>query len=434
MSNLTSRRALLKNAAAGAAVIGAPLVIPSSALGADGAVAPSNRISLGCVGVGGQGTGNMRNFLGLDDVRVVAVCDTYDDRRRKAKGLVDQKYGDEGCVMFGDFRELVARKDIDAVLIATQDHSHAVIALAAVAAGKDMYLEKPLGVSVRECQAIRDGVRRSGRIVQTGTQQRSSRNFRFACELARNGYLGEVHTVQVAAEGPNYKPGYKGPLTPQPVPPGFNWDMWLGPAPEKPYNPGRVAWPDWYLIWDYCAGFIVNWGVHHLDIANWGCPDIGSASFEVEAKVKYRDEGFTDNSESWMSTFTYENGLKMIYSDHFQQKIGCRFIGDKGWVHVDRAGIWAEPAALLKATIRPEELHLHESTHHHADFIRSVKARRDPVSDVDAGHKASYLGMVADIAGRVNRKLKWDAKGEQFVGAEDVNRMLGRPMRAPWRL
>jgi predicted dehydrogenase len=434
MSNLTSRRAFLKQAAAGAALVGAPLVIPSSALGADGAVAPSNKITLGCIGVGGQGTGNMRSFLGINEARVVAVCDTYEDRRKRAKGLVDKEHGDDGCAMFGDFRELLARNDVDAVMIATQDHWHAVIALAAVAAGKDMYLEKPLGVAVKECQAIREAVRRSGRIVQIGTQQRSSRNFRHACELARNGYMGKPHTVQVAPEGPNYKPSYKGPMAPQPVPAGFDWDMWLGPAPRKPYNPGRVAWPDWYLIWDYCTGFIVNWGVHHLDIANWGCPDIGRVPFEVEAKVKHRDEGFTDNSESWMATFTYQNGLKMIYSDHFQQKLGIRFIGERGWVHVDRAGIWADPESLLKVTIKPDELHLHESNSHHGNFIQSVKARKDPVSDVDAGHIASYLGMVADIGGRLQRKLKWDPKAEQFIGDDEANRMLGRPMRAPWHL
>ena len=434
MRQRLTRREFVKGAAAAAGAVGVPLIIPAASLGAGGKVAPSNRITIGCIGVGGQGTGNMRAFLGIEEARVVAVCDAYEDRRQRAKGLVDKKYGDHGCAMFGDFRELLARPGIDAVLIATQDHWHALIALAALAAGKDMYLEKPLGVAVKECQAIRAAVRRSGLIVQVGTQQRSTRNFRFACELARNGYVGKVHTVQVAAEGPNYKPGYKGPMTPQPVPAGFDWDIWLGPAPQEPYNPGRVAWPDWYLIWDYCAGFIVNWGVHHLDIAHWGCPDVGRVPFELDARVKYRNEGFTDNSESWMATFTYENGLKMVFSDHFQQKIGTRFIGDKGWVHADRAGIWAEPESLLKVTIKPEELHLHESDSHHADFIRSVKTRRDPVSDIDAGHIASYLGMVADIGGRLQRKLKWDPKAEEFPGDAEANRMLARPMRAPWHL
>ena len=434
MKDGINRRRFLKAAATAAGAIGIPYLVPSSVMGKDGDAAPSNRVTIGCIGVGGQGTGNMRNFLGLEDARVMAVCDTYEDRRLKAKRLVDDHYGDAGCATYGDFRELLARQDIDAVMIATQDHWHALIATAAARAGKDMYCEKPLGVSVEEGQAIREAVRRSGRIFQTGTQQRSSRNFRFACELARNGYVGKVHTVEVAAEGPNYRPSYKGSLEPQPVTRGFDFDMWLGPAPKVPYNPGRVAWPDWYLIWDYCAGFIVNWGVHHLDIANWGCPEVASEPFEVECQATYRHEGFTDNVDAWKARFTYPSGLRLVFSDHQQQKLGCRFIGDKGWVHVDRAGIWAEPSSLLAVKIKPDEVHLHESGNHHADFLQSVRSRRDPVSDVDAGHKASYLGMVADIAARVGRRLKWDTKAEQFVGDDMANRMLSRPMRSPWHL
>lgn len=417
-----------------AAALAAPAVIKSSALGADGAVSPANRITVGCIGVGGQGLANMRNFLSQNAARVLAVCDCYEDRRRRAKAVVDKNYGDESCAEYADFRELIQRKDIDAVCISTQDHWHAVIAIAAARAGKDMYLEKPLGVSVQECQAIRDAVIAAGTVFQTGTQQRSSRNFRFACELARNGYLGNLHAVEVATEGPNFRPSYRGPLDPQPVPPGFDWEMWLGPAPAAPYNPGRVAWPDWYLIWDYCAGFIVNWGVHHLDIACWGCPAIVAGPFEVECQATYRNEGFTDNVDRWRAVFTCAGGLKMVFSDHFQQKLGCRFIGDKGWVHVDRAGIWADPPSLLRLQLKADDLHLHESVSHHGDFLKAVRSRGNPVSDIRSGHVASYLGMLADIAARLGRKLKWDPAAEKFVGDEQANRMLGRPMRQPWRL
>jgi predicted dehydrogenase len=434
MRNRASRRQFLKRAAATAGAVGAPYFIPAFALGRDGATAPSNKIIIGCIGTGGRGTANMKAFLREDDARVVAVCDVYENRRQNAKALVDKQYGDKACMAYGDFRELLARKDIDAVMIATQDHWHAPIVVAAAHAGKDMYCEKPLGVSIKECQAIRDAVGKAGRVFQTGTQQRSERNFRFACELARNGYVGKIHTVQVAAEGPKYKPSYKGPLDPQPVPSGFDYDTWLGPAPQKPYNPGRMAWPDWYLIWDYCAGFIVNWGVHHLDIANWGCPTVGSESFEVECKASYRNEGFTDNVDAWKANLAYANGLKMVFSDDLQQKIGCRFIGDTGWVHVDRAGIWADPESLLKATIKPNEIHLHESDNHYADFLKSVRTRRDPVSDLDSGYKASILGMIADISARLKRKLKWDAKAEQFVGDREANGMSVRPLRNPWHL
>jgi predicted dehydrogenase len=378
----------------------------------------------------------MKNFLGLVGCRVVAVCDAYADRRQKAKELVDEQYSDKGCQTYADFRELLARKDIDAVLIAVQDHSHVLVATAAAKAGKDMYCEKPLGVSIEQGQLIRDAVRKAKRVFQTGTWQRSLGKFQKGCDLARNGYVGKIHTVQVASEGPNYRPGYKGTMDPQPVPPGFDWEMWRGAAPTKPYNPGRVAWPDWYLIWDYCAGFITNWGVHHLDIANWGCPQLGTEPFEIQCKATYRKEGFTDNIDTWNATFTYANGLKMVFSDWQQQKSGCRFIGDKGWVHVDRAdpGIWAAPESLIKVKFKPDEPRLTNSTHHWDNFLECVRSRKDPVSNIDAAHQASSLGLLADIAGRLGQPLKWDPKQEQFIGNDEANKMLKRPMYNGWKV
>jgi len=434
MNHTLNRRRFLQGVVVTAGAIGAPLPIPASAFGAEPAAAPSNKTTIGCIGVGGMGTGNMKVFLGLDRCRVVAVCDTYESRRQQAKQRVDDQYGDKGCQTYGDYRELLARKDIDAVMIAPQDHWHALVATAAVKAGKDMYCEKPLGVSFEEGKRIRDAVRGAKRVFQTGTWQRSQGKFQQACRLARNGYVGKIQTVEVAAPGPKYQPSYKGSMDPQPVPEGFAWEMWRGPAAAKPYNPGRVAWPDWYLIWDYCAGFIVNWGVHHLDIANWGCPQLGTESFEVECKATYRKEGFTDNVEGWNATFNYSSGLKMVFTDDKQQKCGTRFIGDKGWVHVDRAGIWAEPESLLKEKIKPDELQLTESKHHQDDFLDCVRSRKDPVSDVDAAYVASSLGLLADIAGRLEQKLKWDVKQSRFVDNDEANKMLTRPMHNGWSL
>ncbi len=434
MQRTTKRRVFLKQVVTTAGVIAAPVPWVSSAWADRDPVRPSDKITIGCIGVGGMGTGNMKVFLGLPECRVVAVCDTYQDRRQHAKELVDAQYGDSGCKAYADYRDVIARQDIDALMIAPQDHWHALIATAAAKAGKDMYCEKPLGVSVAQGRCIRDAVRKANRVFQTGTWQRSVRNFQHACELARNGYLGKIHTVQVAAPGPEYRPGYKGSLDPQPVPSGFDWATWRGPAPDKPYNPGRVAWPDWYLIWDYCAGFITNWGVHHLDIANWGCPRLGTEAFEVECKATYRKEGLTDNVETWNATFTYASGLKMLFTDTPQQKPGCRFNGDQGWVHVDRSGIWAEPASLLKVKLKPGELRLTDSKHHQDDFLRCVRSRKDPVSDVDAAHQASSLGLLADIAARLGQKLKWDPKQEQFVASPEANLLLKRPMHNGWSL
>jgi predicted dehydrogenase len=431
-----SRRRLLKSAAGIAAgAVSFPYIVSSSALGKSGSVAPSNRIVMGSIGVGGQGTAKMRAFLGNEDVQVVAVCDVVAARRQKAKGIVDNHYGGKGCAAYNDFRDLLARDDIDAVVIAPQDHWHALMAVAAARAGKDMYCEKPLGVAVTEGKVIRDTVRRYGRVFQTGTQQRSDRKFRFACELARNGYLDKLHTVKVAAPGPSYKRTYLKPTTEEPIPPGFDYEMYVGPAPLKHYNGGRWAWPDWYLIWDYCAGFIVNWGVHHLDIANWGCPKLTSDPFEFTCTGSYRNDGLTDNINDWQAEFNYSSGLRMTFTDTGNpNKQGCQFEGDKGWVHVNRKGIWAEPASLLEVNIKPNERHLHESKDHHRDFLNSVRTRRDPVSPVEAGHQASYIGLIAEISTRLKRKLKWDPAKEQFIGDDEANRLLTRPMRSPWHL
>jgi predicted dehydrogenase len=442
----TSRREFLRTSAAAAAAA----FIPARAFGAN------EKITIGCIGVGQRGTGNMRNFLGLDDCRVVAVCDPYAERRQKAKRLVDGQYGDTGCAMTGDYREIIARKDIDAVMIAAQDHWHALIATAAAAAGKDMYCEKPTGVSIAESQAMLRAVRKHKRVFQAGTWQRALGPFRQTCEMVRNGYVGKLHTVQVSAPGPQYQPKYDGPMDPQPVPEGFDWERWRGPAPAKPYNPGRVAWPDWYLIWDYCAGFICNWGVHHLDIAYWGCPALWQETFDVECRGVYRTKGFTDNIESWNATFTFASGLKMVFTDQKVNKTGTKFIGDKGWVHVDRGGMWAEPEALLQVRIKADELHLdpslapdedwkpvktkdgekvaYASPNHGDDFLGCVRNRRDPLSDIQSTHVASCLGLIADIAARLEKKLTWDPKAETFIGCDEANRMLVREMHNGWKL
>jgi len=444
-----NRRTFLKLSAAGSIAA----FVPSRAFGAN------NKIAIGCIGVGGRGRKNMGVFLGLDDCRVVAVCDAYKDRREEAKNTADTKYGDKGCATFGDYRELIARKDIDAVMIAVQDHSHALVATAAAAAGKDMYCEKPMGVSVAEGRAIYNAIRKHKRVFQAGTWQRAEGKFRQACALVRNGYIGKLQEIQVAAPGRYYQPKYEGTMDPQPVPEGFDWNMWRGPAPDKPYNPGRVAWPDWYLIWDYCAGFICNWGVHYLDIAYWGCPVIAQETCEIECKGTYHKKGFADNIESWDATFNFANGLKMTFTDvsnETQQKTGTKFIGDKGWVHVHRGGIWTEPKSLLQMAPKSGESHVYQPSepgndiitikkrsgneiafrtfNHGDDFLSCVRSRKDPVSDVDATHVASYLGLLAEIAARLETKLKWDPKQEKFLGNDEANKRLSRPMFNGWKL
>jgi len=453
MRNPLGRRDFLNCSAAALAAVSAPSVVPASAFGAN------NKISIGCIGLGGRGRKNMQVFLGLEDCRVVAVCDAYQDRRASAKQTVDANYGDKGCAMFADYRELLARKDIDAVMIAVQDHWHVLIATAAAAAGKDIYCEKPMGVCVTDGRAILDAVRKYQRVFQAGTWQRAEGKFRQACALVRNDYIGKLQEIQVAAPGRYYQPKYAGPMDPQPVPDGFDWNMWRGPAPDKPYNPGRVAWPDWYLIWDYCAGFICNWGVHYFDIAYWGCPAIAKETCEIECHGAYHAKGFADNIESWDAMFTFASGLKMVFTDvtaETQKKTGTTFIGDQGWVHVHRGGIWAEPTGLLQTRLRPGEDHVYKSSepgddvitikkrsgdeiafrsfHHGDDFLNCIRTRKDPVSNVDATHVASYLGLLAEIAARLETKLKWDPTQERFIGNDEANQLLTRRMLNGWKL
>jgi predicted dehydrogenase len=377
----------------------------------------------------------LRNHLGARGVQFAAVCDVQEKRRDEAKAIVDRRNGNADCAATADFRELLARRDLDAVLIATQDHWHAVIAVAAAKSGKDIYCEKPLGVSVAEGQAVRDAVRKHKRVFQTGTQQRSDRKFRLACELARNGYLGRLRSIQVAAEGPQYRRSYRNPPVEEPVPPGLDYDLYLGPAPKKPYNGGRLAWPDWYLIWDYCAGFIVNWGVHHLDIANWGWPAFATEPCELEFTGSYRNDGLTDNINGWRGEFRFAGGVRVGYSnDNNPHKHGIRFEGDAGWVHVDRGRITAEPASLLNVNFKDGDVRLVESANHYRGFVDCVRTRRDPVSTVESGHQASLLGLIAEISIRLKRKLQWDPKAERFVDDAEANARLSRPMRAPWTL
>jgi predicted dehydrogenase len=452
MKQTINRRTFLKGSSYAAAAISMPTLIPATAFGAN------ERIAVGCIGVGSMGTGNMRQFLALDACRVTAVCDVQSDRRARAKKLVDEKYGDAGCATYNDYRELLARKDIDAVMIAAQDHWHSLIATAAAAAGKDMYCEKPTGVCVHDGQAMRAAVLKHKRVFQSGMWQRSLGNFRQGSELALNGYLGKIQEIQVAVPGPHYQPKYKGPYDPQPVPEGFDWTMWQGPARYNPFNPGRVAYPDWYLINDYCEGWTTNWGVHHLDIAHWGCPALGKESFEVECSGTYHvNKGFPDNLEAWKAVFTFESGLKMVFTDDKQQPDGTKFIGESSWSYVNRGDVVEASGELLKARPQEGDTRLlpadsmafndvtsiktkdgertsYKNVSHAEGLLNAMRSRKQPIADVDATHVASTLGMIAGIAARLQQKLKWDWKSERFVGNDLANSMLVRPMHNGWTL
>ena len=419
---MTTRRNFLKQAGAAAAV---PMVLRSGVV--FGAKTPSNRATTAHVGVGGQGSGLLGGFLGLDNCQVLAICDPFKDRRESRAAMVDQRYGKTGCKAYNDFREVLGRGDIDAVVVATPDHWHVPISLAAVRAGKDVYCEKPLGLSIEQNKALRSAVHQHGAVFQYGTQQRSfSTHCGFACELVRSGYIGKIKAVHVVA--PNGARGAD--PTPQPVPEGFDYDLWLGPAPVMPYTRDRVIGGGRWHIYDYAIGFIAGWGAHPLDIAHWGYPHI---PVEVEGTGVIPTEGLFDTVVDWDVKGRYAGGAE------FTLKPGSdltTFVGTQGWVQAGRGRqtLAAEPASLLNVKIKPEEIHLLQENNHYGNFINCVLARRTPASDIDSTVQSDFISHLGDIAIRTGRKIHWDPVRETIVGDDTAARMTHRAMREPWSL
>ena len=432
---INRREFLKKTTGIAAAGMAFPYIVPGSALGKSGNVTPSNRITLGCIGTGEQGRYVMSNFLQMPDVEIVAVCDVRKPKRDEAVEIIQKHYGQKEVAQYNDFRELCADKKIDAVLIATPDHWHVLQALEAVRNGKDMYLEKPIGMSVEEAQVLRKEIKRHGRVFQFGTQQRSDRNFRFACELALNGRLGKVHTIKVAVP-----PSVKSTNFPVvPVPEGTDYEMWLGPAPWAPYMREVVETLEpyvkyWWHISAYSLGWISAWGVHHIDIAQWGNGTELTGPVEVEGTAEFPDEGTCDCATSWNVKLKYSNGTQVIFTDNKQNKQGVVFEGENGWVFANRGVLDANPKSLLSEKIEPNEINLPVSTHHQQNFINCVKSRSKPVSPIDSAVCTEIVCQLSDIATRTGQKLKWDPKAEKFIGDERANAMLRRPMRSPWHL
>lgn len=431
------RRQFLRRA--GLAVIGAagaPLIVPSRVLGRNGVVSPGSKIAIGCIGVGSMGTSNMQSFLQKSDARIVAVCDVDTKRREEARDRVDRHYGTKGCAMYHDFRELLARPDIDAVSIATPDHWHALIAVAAAEAGMDIYGEKPLGYSIPEGRAIVDAVERHGAIWQTGSWQRSQRNFRHACELVRNGRIGTVKTVRVGLpEG--YSINDNGGYHVTDPPPGFDYDFWLGPAPMVPYSPNRCHW-NFRWISDYGGGQLTDWAGHHCDIAQWGMGTELSAPVEIEGVAEYPDgaDGLFDTPTGYRFECRYAEGFTMIVADSAKQPkgMGVQFMGSEGWIWVDRGGFDASDPKLLTSVIAPDEIHLYRSDDHHENFLECVRTRQKTVTPAEVAHRSIMIGHLGIIAMKLGRKVRWDPAAERFPDDPEANRLLGRPMRGPWHL
>jgi len=441
-SDIITCRQFLKNsavAATGTALL-APTIVPSSVFGAE---APSNRITVGCIGIGRMGLGDLKEILGLKQAQVIAVCDVDSNRTKYAQQLVEKHYSTKGadgnykgCATYKDFRDLIARSDIDAVSIVTPDHWHVLPAIAAARAGKDIFLQKPLSLTIKGGRVVSDAVLRYGPVFQIGSQQRSDSRFRYACELVRNGRIGKLHTVKV---GFGTDPSTT--AHPQmPVPDSLDYDMWLGPAPWAAYTEKRVhpktgySRPGWLRIQDYGAGMITGWGSHHNDIAQWGMGTEYTGPVEIQGQAEYPKDGLWDVHGEFRIEYTYANGVKVICADNKKNKQGILFEGTQGWVYVKRGQIDAEPKSLLTSAIGPNETHLYKSTKHKANFFECIKSRAQTAAPVEVAHRSCSVCLLGDIAMQLGRKLKWDPKQERFTNDDQANRMLSRPMRSPWHL
>lgn len=446
-----SRRRFLQSGVVGLGTVAAPYVIPASVLGAEGRPAPSNRITMGVIGTGNQGTNDLRSFLQDDRVQIVAVCDVNKESpgywdgavagREPARRIVEEHYGRQtakgkykGCDTHADFREVIGRKDIDTVLIVVPDHWHAIPVIMAAKAKKDIYCQKPLALTIAEGRAMSDAVKKYGVVFQCGSQQRSDQYFRHTCELVLNGRIGKLHTVKCGLPGGRPDFGKTGNRKkPEPVPPDFDYNMWLGPAPEAPYAPARCH-VNFRWIYDYSGGQVTDWGGHHPDCAQWGMGTERTGPIEIRnAKAEFPPDELWNTATEFSFEAIYKSGVKMVISNRLRG--GVTFEGTEGWVWANRGSHDAEPKSLLRSKIGPNEINLPVSKDHYRNFIDCVLSRKEPIAPCEVAHRSITICHLGNIAMRLGRStLKWDPDKEQILGDAEAAKMLSRPYRAPWKL
>lgn len=427
-----SRRTFLQ------ASLAAPLLLRA---GRSHAQAPSERINVGCIGVGDRGTYLLQSLLELPEARVTAVCDVKRDRREAAQALVNKTYGNTDCQAFNNFEELLALGDIDACTVASCDHWHVLLAVNALKAGKAVYVEKPLGISIEQGQILHKVVKETKGIFQFGTQQRSDKRFHQACQMVRNGIIGELKNIYVWA--PPSQSG--GSLEQAPPPETLDYERWLGPAPKVPYTVERDSNKWWWFNSDYAIGFISGWGIHPVDIALWGAGDLCRGVVTFRGSGVYPTEGFCNTATAWDLEARYEAGAAVYYRDapsagawkakyHGETDHGTVFEGSEGWVQVDRRQVIASNPALLEAPMPANAELLPESMHHMKNFLECVKTRKQPISDIDSAIEADAFCIIADMALRMNKSLVWNQRIQEFRKSPEANARKKVAMREPWKL
>lgn len=419
------RRQFLKTAiSASSAAVVAPTIIPSSALGLDGHVAPSERIVVGGIGIGRRGTYDLGCFLEQDDVQFIAVCDVKEERRQAVKKLVDERYDNENCDMHRDFRELLDRSDIDAVLIATGPNWHLTAAVNAARAGKDMYCEKPCTKNIAQSLILADTMRRTGRVFQAGTQRRNLPHFAFACELARTGKLGKLKRVYAHPMGMQAMTSGWLPAEPEPDPEIVDWNMYLGPAAWRPFNEQLLDGFNFEKGGGLVGGGVLEWGSHCVDLCQWAvddCPPPVEYNPPVDGELVAR----------------YENGVELVFREKGWIPLGScpvRFEGETGWVEAGDSGklVLSSPELLAGRTV--EEIGGYPATFHVRDFLDCVKSRGVPKGNADAACNAHIACHAANIALYLDRQIHYDLAKNEFKGDEQANRLRSEALREPWRL
>lgn len=434
----TSRRSFARALAGVSTRAVFPLVIRARVPGAS---APGSKITMAFIGTGNNGYGMLRKFLKESRVQVVAVCDVNEEGpgywdgsvrgREPARRLVDETYGSKGCRAYRDYREVLARADIDAVHIATPDHWHARIAIEAARAGKDICCQKPLSLTVAEGRAMCDAVSRGGVVWQTGSQQRSDPSFRRLCELVRNGRLGRLHTVRVGLPGGVPDFGKTASLTTTgPAPSNFDYDFWLGPAPEAAYCPARVG-VNFRWNFDYSGGQVTDWGAHHIDIAHWGMGMDLSGPVAIRNPVaKFASHAVYNTATEFSFEAIYENGVRMIVTSG--EKMGVRFEGSDGWAWGTRGKHEASSPEIYGSPIGEREIHLYRSDDHVANFLDCVLERKQSAAPIEVSHRSVTVAHLGNIALRTGRSFLWNPQAEQILDDAAATDMLSRRSRAPW--
>jgi predicted dehydrogenase len=448
-----TRRDFMKSAAT---LVAAPAIVPSTVFGRN---APGNRVNLAAIGVGSRGSSNVwQDFVATqEDVRLVAVCDCFAGRREAFAAKVNEYYGGKVCSPMAHWREVLARKDVDGVIISTPDHWHVPLAFHAAKAKKDMYVEKPLGVAMAWAWKLRQAVAANKVIFQYGTQQRSSGEFTRAVELVRNGYIGKIKHIDAWCSGMRSPDWYAQVFDehfkdtgPAPVPADLDYDMWIGPAPMKPYTKSRCTEWGSYHVYDYALGFIAGWGAHPLDIAQWGLDMDHTSPVYYEGKGEIPRGGLFDTVDNWDVQCRYGNGVTMRFMcdrvaggvqglmddprkrpfmDH-----GTTFWGEGGWISVSRGALYASPKELQTARIRDDEKPVIRSSSQGRNFVESMRSRRPTINPLESAIRSDTISHMSDIAIRLGRPVRWDPEKERILGDREASKRLDRAMRRPWTM